>query len=184
MPKETFLAEVERELQKITIDWIGYEDPESKKMNSQSKKLEAEGSCLGSIISHSLMSISIDEDKDSRIKNWLNQNSDLTDLRKQKLQKAKTAVTSVAVASRSRGQPLKVVSKKNRSTERKGRRLSDRVRDAKVVKNQEHSHRNDISLRTAKFPTECHHVSTHCQFNNLFCPSGRSNIQSTETEVD
>ena len=36
-PKEAILAEVERELQKATIEWIGYVDPDSKEKNSQSE---------------------------------------------------------------------------------------------------------------------------------------------------
>ena len=78
------------------------------------------------------MSLSIDEDKKSGIKNWFNQNSDLTDVSKQKTQngvitgKGETAITSDAVASRNRGQPLKVFEKKYHSTKRKSRRLNDR----------------------------------------------------------
>ena len=74
---------------------------------------EAEGSCPGSTVSPSLMSLSIDEKKDSSIKNWLNQNSDVREIQKQKSQngvitrKGESAITSDAVASRSRGQPLK-----------------------------------------------------------------------------
>ena len=40
--------------------------------------------------------------------------------------KGENATTSDAVASRSRGQHPKVVGKKDRSTERKGKRLNDR----------------------------------------------------------
>ena len=47
---------------------------------------EAEGSGHGSTISPSLMSLSIDEDKHSSVKNWLDQNSDVMDPQKQKSQ--------------------------------------------------------------------------------------------------
>ena len=78
------------------------------------------------------MYLSIDDDKDSSIKIWLSQNSDVTDIQKLKSQNdvitenGETVITSDAVASRSRGQPLKVVEKMVLSTERKGRRLNDR----------------------------------------------------------
>ena len=49
---------------------------------------EADGSCLGSTVCPGLMSLSIDEDKDSSVKSWLNQNSDVTDVQKQKSQNA------------------------------------------------------------------------------------------------
>ena len=41
-PKEATLAEVERELQKAKIEWIGYVDPESKDTNTASENLAAE----------------------------------------------------------------------------------------------------------------------------------------------
>ena len=41
-PKEAILDEVERELQKVTIDWIGYVDRESKETNFPSEKLEVD----------------------------------------------------------------------------------------------------------------------------------------------
>ena len=41
---------------------------------------EAEGSCHGSTISSRMMSLSIHEDKDSNIKNCLDQNGDVMDL--------------------------------------------------------------------------------------------------------
>ena len=44
---------------------------------------EAEGSCNGSTVSPSLMSLSIDADKNSDIKSWLDQNSDVVDIQKQ-----------------------------------------------------------------------------------------------------
>ena len=42
-PKEAILAEVETELQKATIEWIGYVDPDSKDKNSQSETHNADG---------------------------------------------------------------------------------------------------------------------------------------------
>ena len=59
------------------------------------------------------MSLSIDEEKHNSVKNWLDQNSDVMDLQNQKLQivenaeKEKTAISSNAAVSRSRGQYLK-----------------------------------------------------------------------------
>ena len=41
-PKEAILAEVERELQKATIEWIGYEDPDSKDTNTALENLAAD----------------------------------------------------------------------------------------------------------------------------------------------
>ena len=94
---------------------------------------EAEGSCNGSTVSPSLMSISIDADKNSDIKSWLDQNSDVVDIQKQNLQnvvqtaKGNTVISSDPVASRTcRGKPLKVIEQKDPSTNRKGGRVSDR----------------------------------------------------------
>ena len=93
---------------------------------------EAEGSCHGSPISPSLMSLSIDEDKGSSIKNWLDQNSGVMDFQKQKPQnvenpeKGNSAISSNAIASRCRGQLLKVIERKDPSAECKAGRLSDR----------------------------------------------------------
>ena len=123
------------------------------------------------------MSLSIDEDEDRSINYWWNQNSDVTGKQKQKSQngvvtgKEETAIKSNAVASQSRGQTLKVAEKKDHSTERKGRWSNDRVVRNRSRSSQEQSHRNDISMRTAKFLTEYHDASTHCQCNNLSCPS-------------
>ena len=83
---------------------------------------EAEGSC--SAISPSLMSLSIDEDKDSDIKSWLDENSVVMNIQNQisqndmKTEKRDTAISSDAVASRSRGKPLKKVERKDLPTER------------------------------------------------------------------
>ena len=41
-PKEAILAEVERELQKATIEWIGYVDPDSREKNFQSETHNAD----------------------------------------------------------------------------------------------------------------------------------------------
>ena len=41
-PKEAILAEVERELQNATIEWIGYVDPDSKDKNPQSETHNAD----------------------------------------------------------------------------------------------------------------------------------------------
>ena len=83
---------------------------------------EAEGSFLGSTVCPCLMSLTNDKDTDSSIKNWLNQNSDVTDIQEEKSQvgvitgNGETAITSDAMASRSRGQPLIVLEKKERSS--------------------------------------------------------------------
>ena len=45
-PKEATLAEVERELQKATIEWIGYVDPDSKNRNTSSENLPAEDATI------------------------------------------------------------------------------------------------------------------------------------------
>ena len=91
---------------------------------------EAKGSC--SAISLSLMSLSILEDKNSDIKSWLDENSVVMNVQNQtsqnvvKTEKRDTAISSDAVASRNGGKPLKKVERKDRSTERKDRRISDR----------------------------------------------------------
>ena len=91
---------------------------------------EAEGSC--SAISPSVMSLAIDEDKNSDIKSSLDENSVVMNIRNQtsqnvvKTEKRDTAISSDAVASRSRGKPLKRVERKDPSTERKDRRINDR----------------------------------------------------------
>ena len=103
------------------------------KMQEMKLQIEAEGSCHGSTVSPSLMSLSIDADKNSDIKSWLDQNSDVPDIQKRKssnpviTRKTITAITSDPVASRiCRGRPLKVIERKDPSTERKGRKVSDR----------------------------------------------------------
>ena len=108
-------------------------DQTSLKMQEMKLQIEeAEVSCHGSTISHSLMSLSIDEDKGSSIKNWLDQNSGVMDFQNRKSQnvenaeKGKPAISSNAIASRCRGQPLKVIERKDASAERKTGRLSDR----------------------------------------------------------
>ena len=55
--KEAIQAEVERELQKATIEWNGYVDPESKDVNSPSENLEAEDATVteASSESHDLL---------------------------------------------------------------------------------------------------------------------------------
>ena len=45
-PKEAILAEVERELQKATIEWIGYVDPDSKDTNTAPENLAAEDATI------------------------------------------------------------------------------------------------------------------------------------------
>ena len=45
-PKESNLAEVETELQKATIEWIGYVDPSSKDTNTASENLAAEDATI------------------------------------------------------------------------------------------------------------------------------------------
>ena len=45
-PKEATLAEVERGLQKATIEWIGYVDPDSKNTNIASEYLAAEDATI------------------------------------------------------------------------------------------------------------------------------------------
>ena len=45
-PKEAILAEVERELQKATIEWISYVDPDSKDTNTAPKNLAAEDATI------------------------------------------------------------------------------------------------------------------------------------------
>ena len=62
-------------------------DQTTLKMQEIILQIEVEGSCLGSTVSRSLLSLSIDEDKNSSIKNWMNQNSDVNDIQKQKPQK-------------------------------------------------------------------------------------------------
>ena len=56
---------------------------EQTSLKMQEMKLqieEAEGSCNGSTVSPSLMSISIYADKNSDIKSWLDQNSEVVDI--------------------------------------------------------------------------------------------------------
>ena len=79
------------------------------------------------------MSISIDADKNSDIKSWLDQNSDVVDIPKPNSQnvvqtaKGNTVISNDPVASRiSRGQPSNVNEHKDPSTDRKGGRVSDR----------------------------------------------------------
>ena len=60
------------------------QDQTSLKMQEMKLQIEeAEGSCNGSTVSPSLMSIKIDADKNSDIKSWLDQNSDVVDIQKQ-----------------------------------------------------------------------------------------------------
>ena len=66
-----------------------FRDHTSLKM--QEKKFQIEetaGSCNGSTFSLRLMSISIDADKNSDNKNWLDHNSDVLDIQKQNSQNA------------------------------------------------------------------------------------------------
>ena len=79
------------------------------------------------------MSLSIDADKNSDIKSWLDQYSDVVDIQKQNSQivvktaEANTVISSDPVASGiCKGQPLKVIARKDPSTNRKDRRVSDR----------------------------------------------------------
>ena len=109
-------------------------DQNSLKMQEMKLQVEeAEGSCNGSTASPSLMSLSIDADKNSDIKSWLDQNSDVVDIPKPKSQnfvqiaKGNTVISNDPVASRIfRGQPSKVNERKHPSTDRKGGRVSDR----------------------------------------------------------
>ena len=56
-------------------------DQTSLKMQEMKLQIEeAEGSCHGSTVSPSLMSLSIDADKNSDNKSWLDQNSDVVDI--------------------------------------------------------------------------------------------------------
>ena len=94
---------------------------------------EAEGSCIGSTVNSSLMSISIDADKNSDIKSWLDQNSDVVDIQNKNSQnvvqtaKGNTVISNDQLASRiCRGQPSKVIERKDPYTDRKGRRINDR----------------------------------------------------------
>ena len=80
---------------------------------------EAKGSRNESTASPSLMSISSDADKNSDIKSWLDQNSNVVDIPKQNSQKVvqtaklNTVISNDPVASRNcRGQPLKKLSER------------------------------------------------------------------------
>ena len=72
---------------------------------------EAEGFCHGSTVSPSLMSLSTDEDKNSYVKIWLDQNSIVMDIQKQnspndvKTAKGNSVFSGNPAASRRRGQP-------------------------------------------------------------------------------
>ena len=68
--------------------------------------------------------------------------------------KGNTAITSDAVASRCRGQALKVVEKKDRSTERKGRGLSDQD-DRSKSRSKSRTFRPKRHLNAKLFPTNC-----------------------------
>ena len=87
---------------------------------------EAEDSRNGSTVSPSLMSISVDADKNSNIKNWLEQKSDVVNIQKQNSQnvvqtaKGNTVISNDPVASRiCRGQPSKVIERKDTSPQRR-----------------------------------------------------------------
>ena len=109
-------------------------DQTSLKMQEMKLQIEeAEGSCNGSTVSPSLMSLSIDAVKKSDIKSWLDQNSHVVDIQKQNSQMAvktaggNTVISSDPVASGiCRGQPPKVIARKDPSTNRKDRRVSGR----------------------------------------------------------
>ena len=109
-------------------------DQTSLKMQEMKLQIEeAEGSCNGSTVSPSLMSLSIDAVKNSDIKSWLDQNSHVVDIQKQNSQMAvktaggNTVISSDPVASGiCRGQPPKVIARKDPSTNRKDRRVSGR----------------------------------------------------------
>ena len=126
--------EIKLEEMQAETELADLRDQTSLKMQEMKLQIEeAEGSCNGSTVSPSLMSISIDADKNSDIKSWLDQNSDVVDIQKQNLQnvvqtaKGNTVISSDPVASRTcRGKPLKVIERKDPSTNRKGGRVSDR----------------------------------------------------------
>ena len=82
-------------------------DQSSLKMQEMKLQIEeSEGSCNGSTVSPSLMPISIDADKNSDIKSWLDQNSDVVDIQKQNSQnvvqtaKGNTVISNDQAASR------------------------------------------------------------------------------------
>ena len=116
-------------------DLAGIRDQMTLKMLEMKLQIEeAESSCHGSTVSPSVMSLSIDENRNSDIESWLDQNSDVMDFQKQHSQiVVETAkrdtdpvISSEPLASRSRGQPPEVIDRKDPSSERKGRRLNDR----------------------------------------------------------
>ena len=79
-------------------------DQTSLKMQELKLQIEeAEGSCNGSTVSPSIMSISIDADKNSDIKSWLDQNSDVVDIQKQNSQNVVQTAKGNSYLKRSNG---------------------------------------------------------------------------------
>ena len=80
--------EMEIEAMQAGTELADLRDQTTLKMQQMKLQIdEAESSCLGSTVTPSLMSLSINDDKDSSIINWLNQNSDVKDIQKKKSQK-------------------------------------------------------------------------------------------------
>ena len=68
--KEAILAEVERELQKAAIEWIGYVDPDSKDKNSQSETHNADDEAVVEESSEAReLSVNAETDQGKRKKN-------------------------------------------------------------------------------------------------------------------
>ena len=153
-------------------------DQTSIKMQEMKLQIEeAEGSRNGSTVSPSLMSISVDADKNSDIKSWLDQNSDVVDIQYQNSQnvvqtaKGITVISNNPVASRMcRGQPSKVNERKVPSNDRKGGRVSDRSQSRSKSRNfspKRHLNANcEVPNRVSRFDS--------LLFNNLSYPSGQS----------
>ena len=126
--------EMKLEEMQAETELVDLRDQTSLKMQEMKLQIEeAEGSCNGSTVCPRLMSISNDADKNSDIKSWLDQNSDVVDIPKPNSQnvvqtaKGDTVISNDPVASRiCRGQPSKINERKDPSTNRKGGRVSDR----------------------------------------------------------
>ena len=86
-------------------------DQTTLRMQEMKWQIGEAGLFLGSTVCPSLLSLFNDEDKDSSMKNRLNQICDVTDIQEQKSQigvitgNGETAITSNSMASRTRGQP-------------------------------------------------------------------------------
>ena len=95
--------EMKREALQAETELADLWDQTSLKMQEMKLQIEeAEGSCHESTISPSLVSLSIDEEKNSTIKTWLDPSSDVADFQKQKSKNVedagnrKTAISSHA----------------------------------------------------------------------------------------